>query len=141
MKMGCMDEATMILADAAHKDPEGLVHALGMGWTRVNLPTPPMVLITFLRVPFGDHQFRVVLQDDMGEPVTTSTGEPVQGEYETTLVRAAGSNQQAIHSDFTHLFRVGAGLPLEPGRIYQFVLTVDDRFLTARTLHANTKET
>lgn len=46
--------AIVLLAHSAHLDPNGTVHALGLGWTTTTTPTPQHALIVFVEVQWSE---------------------------------------------------------------------------------------
>lgn len=70
---------TVLLADAAQVDSRNKVHALGMGWTHTQAPSPPMAVVAFVELdpselPF-DLKFHLELHDSNKTPVTMLTPE------------------------------------------------------------------
>jgi hypothetical protein len=87
-------EAILLPASSAESAPNGLVHALGMGWSVTVSPTPPAALIVLLKVPWDQtnhrHGFRLSLVDGDGHGVmpgrdpSTGTAAPlyIEGTFE-----------------------------------------------------------
>ncbi|MGH3329096.1 MAG: DUF6941 family protein [Streptomycetales bacterium] len=126
-------QATLLLADAANRDADGKVNALGMGWSITSAPTPPMALIMLFKVPWDEtnrkHHLRLSLVDSDGQPVEVpapmGTGPiEVRGEFEAG--RPPGV-PKGTAIDMSQVVPVGPGIPLRPGHTYQWRLEIDDQ--------------
>jgi hypothetical protein len=124
-------EAHILLADAAQRDRNGKVHALGLGWSSTTTPLPPHAIILLLKVPWDQanqkHKFEVELVDEDGHPITTT------GPVGEQAVKVAGELESGrppglppgTPLDVALTFNIGAGLPLVPGR-YTWALKIND---------------
>jgi len=127
-------KVTMILADSAQAS-ESKLYILGGGWDFIGpAPSPSAIAMLFL-VPWDQtnrkHVFRLELVDSDGEPVVLPTPmggeEPVAvtGDFEVGRppgVPAGSSLNVPVAINF-------GPLPLEPGRRYEWRLTVDKQSL------------
>ncbi|MGH9136517.1 MAG: DUF6941 family protein [Acidimicrobiales bacterium] len=118
--------ATLILADAAQV-AEGKLYVLGGGWTFTGPAPAPMAIGCLIDVPWDQTNrkipFRIQLLDADGEPAELAGAGRVDinGQFETG--RPAGLPPG---SPITVPFAVNLGaLPLQPGRRYEWRLTLD----------------
>lgn len=114
-------EAHVFLADAAQVDNKGKLHALGLGWTTVGTPLPPMAVVVLIQVPWNKtnqkHNLSVELLDADGTPavVPGPAGDQslkVDGEFEAG--RPAGITPGS-DINLPMSFNISAGLALAPG--------------------------
>ncbi|MCP2321366.1 hypothetical protein APR12_006757 [Nocardia amikacinitolerans] len=105
---------TLITADSAQPDPTtAKVHALGIGWSWIGTPTPPMSIIAILDLNAADLEPAEItlvfdLVDAEDKPVSIEPGgEPLR--VEAVITPGHEANRMAIP------FTLGPGLPLEPG--------------------------
>jgi hypothetical protein len=134
-------EATLLLANSAEPTPTGTVSALGIGWSMISTPTPPVALVILIKVPWDvtnvKHELLLKLVDADGHDVmlgVTPFGDPapleIRGEFE--VGRPAGlPHGTAI--DQAMPINVGAGLPLVPGLSYEWRLIIDGEERAARS--------
>ncbi len=125
-------KAHLLLADAAQSDGQGKIGALGLGWTVTGTPTPPQAVVILLRVGWNEtnrrHNFQLSLLTADGEDAVTAPGplgeQPLRVEAEFEAGRPVGIPEG---SDIEHniAINVGAGLPLEQGRRYEWRLHID----------------
>lgn len=123
--------ATVLLADAASQDNSGKIHALGIGWSVTNTPTPPCALIVMFRVPWHGsnerHSFALKLVDADGRPVTVDQGgqeAPVGVEGHFEVGRPPGL-PAGTELDQNLCIPMGGGWALTPGSSYEWRLDVD----------------
>lgn len=122
----------VLLADSAQTDRQtGKVHALGLGWTSVVVPTTvPIAVIALLMFDTqeearGSHAVTLTLLDENGKPV------PVTLDGDTLVIRSEvlveDSRTLPEHGPVTSSFVVGLGpgIPLEPGHVYRWQAAVD----------------
>jgi hypothetical protein len=136
-------EAVLLLANAAEQpQPNGLVYALGLGWSVTGTPTPPSALVVLMKVPWDRsnerHEFELNLIDADGQPfeVSSSDGstEPlrIRGEFE--VGRPPGI-PKGTPLDHTMTFGLSQGIPLRPATTYEWRLVVDGEQLTSRAFY------
>ncbi|MCK0516984.1 hypothetical protein [Williamsia sp. DF01-3] len=118
-------ELTLLLADAAQADQHGKVHALGLAWTNVPTPTPPMAVIVLIdfeadEVP-ASVSLRIELQTEAGEVVVLAGGEPVRINAAATA-HALDEEKAGEQIRVPFSIQIGPGLPLPVG-LYQFEAT------------------
>lgn len=133
-------EAVLLLANSAEASPNGLVHALGLGWSVTSSPTPPAAVIVLLQVPWDQtnmrHKFRLSLVDADGHGVMLGqdplSGQPaplsIEGEFE------AGRPPGLPHGtpiDQQLTLNIGP-LPLPPGQAYEWRLEINGGDVAAR---------
>lgn len=125
--------ATVLLADAAQTDPQGKVHALGLGWTVTSSPTPPMALVVLIEVDWTESNrkfpFRAELLTADGHPVTTQTplGEqPVTLEGDFEAGRPPGI-PAGTPLAIPFAVNLGPGFPLVHGQRYEWRVHLDGR--------------
>jgi hypothetical protein len=128
-------EAILLLANSAEATPTGTVSALGIGWSVISAPTPPTAIVILIKVPWDrtnvKHQLRLRLTDADGSDVMMPqppTGEAVPLEVlaEFEVGRPPGL-PHGTDIDQAMALNIGAGLPLVPGRSYQWRLDIDER--------------
>lgn len=125
-------EAHVLLADFAQTDPTGKVHALGMGWSLTQSPTPPMAVIVIVKVGWDEtnrpHHMALSLVTADGEHAVTVPGPmgevplEVQGEFQ--VGRPAGLPEGST-IDHALAVNITQALLLEAGR-YEWRLMIDD---------------
>lgn len=135
-------EAVVLLANAAEANQNGLVNALGLGWSVTGTPTPPAAIVVMMKVPWTDtnqqHDFCLKLVDADGQEVmlgqNPQTGEvaPLQlvGQFE--VGRPPGL-PHGTSLDNALTINIGPGLPLVPGAIYQWRLEVNGSEVAAQS--------
>jgi hypothetical protein len=138
-------KVTMLLADAA-QEVGGKLYILGGGWSQTGPNPSPFAIAIKLEIPWdrANHQYK--LQLDLlgadGEPVEVPIGddgklEPIKLEMNFEAGRPSGLMpgtplDGALAINFSPL-------PLEPGKRYQWRLTVDGRDDEDWTLGFNTR--
>lgn len=127
-------KATLILADAAQHDPAGKVHALGLGWSVIGSPSPPIALVMLIDCPWDEtnqkHKMLIELVDADGRTVSFQNG-------------PLGDPQPAVHleAEFESgrppgfppgtpirqqmVVNMPGGMPLPVDQKYEFRLTID----------------
>lgn len=125
-------KAHILLADFAQADGQGKIGALGLGWSVTGTPTPPQAVIVLLRVGWTEanrpHKLEVSLLTADGENAVMAPGpfneQPLKVEATFEVGRPVGIPEG---SDIDHNLAVGigAGLPLEAGRRYEWRLSID----------------
>jgi hypothetical protein len=127
-------DATLLLANSAESTPVGTVSALGIGWSVVGTPTPPSAVIIFLKVPWDrtniKHSLQLKLLTADGHDVMfgqTPTGEaaPLEVIAEFEVGRPPGL-PHGTPIDQALPINIAPGLPLIPGQVYEWRLTVND---------------
>lgn len=115
-------ELTFLLADAAQADDRGKVSALGIGWTHVQTPTPPMALIAFADLEQDELPtevvFRFALRTANGESVIV----PGQGPFNVEVKVQTPPSENAYAGEPVRLpvsLQISAGMQLQPG-IHRF---------------------
>jgi hypothetical protein len=127
-------KATLMLADSAQTDPAGKVHALGLGWSNISTPSPPIALIAMLDIPWDQtntkHKLAIELLDGDGQPVSFENGPlgnavpAVQIEAEIEAGRPPGlSPGTPIRQSFA--IQIGPGMPLVAGQKYEFHMSIN----------------
>lgn len=126
-------KGTLILADAAQTDPSGKLHTLGLGWSVIGTPTPPMALVVLIDCPWDQanvkHKIEIDLLDADGHQVSFQTGplgdpQPavhIEAEFEAGRppgVPAGTPLRQGLS------LVLGPGFPLVGGQKYEFRLTI-----------------
>lgn len=133
-------EAVLLLANSAESH-DGMVSALGLGWSITGSPTPPMALVLLMKVPWDQtnqpHQVQIRLvdadgqapllsQDDHGNPA------PIQIEGEFEVGRPPGiPHGTAI--DNSLVLPLPPGMPLDRGVTYEWRVEVDGDVVAARS--------
>jgi hypothetical protein len=135
-------EATLLLANSAEAGPNGTVSALGIGWSITGTPTPPIALVLLIKVPWDQtnvkHRLTLKLVDSDGHDVmlgqTQLGGDPapllIDGEFE--VGRPPGL-PHGTPIDQAMPITIGPGLPLIPGRGYQWRLEIDGDAVASRS--------
>ncbi|WP_227985590.1 hypothetical protein [Nocardia spumae] len=114
---------TVITADSAQRDPVGKVHALGLNWSWVVTPTPPMSVVIVIDPDTADElltTFKLVAEliDANDEPATFGrSAEPLRAYIDATADEPSARMMLA--------FNVAPGIPLSPGR-YSWRVTDSD---------------
>lgn len=126
-------DARILLADYAQVDPNGKVHAIGLGWTRTTTPVGNMGIIVILEFDQdeaeGHHTADVTLLDEDGFPAQLEQpeGDDVQPRFSARFTIGPIKDEK---SDFpiTHPFAVNLppGMPVEAGGIYTWQVSIDD---------------
>lgn len=127
-------EAVVLLANAAESGSNGLVNALGLGWSVTVTPTGPAAIVVLMKVPWTEtnqqHRFTLKLVDADGQDVllgqNPQTGEsaPLQLEGQFEVGRPPGlPHGTALDNALT--INIGPGLPLTPGATYQWRLEIN----------------
>lgn len=126
-------KATLILADAAEAS-NGKISVLGMGWSVIGSPTPPIALIVVIDVPWDQtnvkHKLEIDLLDADGKAVSFQQGPlgqqlpavHIDAEFETGRPPGVPSGTP-LREALT--IGLGPGMPLKPGEKYEFHLTID----------------
>jgi hypothetical protein len=122
-------KATLLLADSAQA-VEGKLYVLGGGWSLTGPQPAPMAIALKVDVPWDQanmlHRWRLELVDADGEQVVLGEGDEggaVEIEQEFEVGRPAGV-KPGTPLDFVVAINIQP-LPLEPGRLYAWVLTID----------------
>src|SRR3954451_13840437 len=88
-----MDDDALLLANSALQSPDGLISALGIGWSVTTSPTSPCALLLFVKVPWDQtnvkHRAVLDLLDADGAPALLDGG-PVQVTMEFETGRPPG---------------------------------------------------
>lgn len=128
-------KATLLLADSAQADPNGKVHGLGVGWSMIATPTPPMAIIVLIDCPWDQtnmkHQLTIDLVDADGRPVSfeqDSLGSPepavhIEADFESGRPPGIPAGTP-LRQPF--VINLGPGLPLTPGQKYEFRISIND---------------
>ena len=134
-------DVTLLLANSAEGTAVGTVSALGIGWSITGTPTPPTAVIIFIKVPWDQtnmqHQLKLSLVDADGNAVMlaqTPMGEPAP--LEVTADFEVGRPPGLPHGtsiDQALPINIGAGLPLIPGQMYQWRVSINGKDLAARS--------
>lgn len=66
-------EFKLILAQAAHADPNGTLHMLGAGWSVTSTPTAPQAIALLIKVPWDRANEKLALTLEL----LTADGQPV----------------------------------------------------------------
>jgi hypothetical protein len=125
-------KVNLMLADAAQV-AEGKLNILGGGWSFI-APEGPFAVCGIIDIPWDRathwHSLRLELIDDDGEPVLI----PVEGEQESQPFSfeppryrpsIAPYAKPGTSIGWPFALSIGPGLPLEPGRTYEFRLTIN----------------
>lgn len=128
-------KATLLLADSAQADPNGKVHGLGVGWSMIGTPTPPMAIVVLIDCPWDQtnmkHQLTIDLVDADGRAVSfqqDALGNPepavhIEADFESGRppgIPAGTPLRQPL------VINLGPGLPLTPGQKYEFRIAIND---------------
>lgn len=125
-------QATLLLANAAEQ-PNGLLYAMGLGWSVTSAPTPPAALVVMLKVPWDQanqsHSFALRLVDADGHdfniapsPGAAAQALAIDGSFE--VGRPPGI-PRGTALDHNMTFTLVGGIPLTPASSYEWRLTVD----------------
>lgn len=124
-------KVTMLLADAA-QEVGGKLYILGGGWSQTGPNPVPTAIAIKLEIPWdrANHPYKLELDllDADGQPVHAPAGsggepQPIRIEMGVETGRPPGL-QPGIPLDSAVAINLGP-LPLEPGKRYQWRLTVD----------------
>lgn len=121
----------LFLADAAQSGPDGKAHALGLGWTFTSSPTAPMALVVLMDVDWSetdrDIPVRIDLVDEDGGPVSVQlpgqAARTVEIGFGVRVARPPG-HPEGVPIRWTQAVQL-PGLPLPPGRRFQWRVSVD----------------
>lgn len=135
----------LLLADSGEVDPNGKLHALGIGWTSTVSPTPPMVVILILQIMPTE-------TDILGHPLTinvsirTQDGEqfldtdpdggshPIQIQGDA-MINPSAELQAGLPISTSLVLPIGPGIPLLERRLYSWDVAItakeDDRALAS----------
>lgn len=123
--------AIVFLADFAQQDPVNKVHAIGIGWSVTQTPTPPQAVVALVHVPWTQTNeqlgFQLALTDGDGRPVEVDAGagvQPIMIEGGFEIGRPAGI-PHGTEIELPIVVNIPAGLPLQPGSRYVWRLYVD----------------
>jgi hypothetical protein len=135
-------EATLLLANSA-EDHDGMVSALGLGWSMTASPTPPMALVLLMKVPWdqtnqphkvqiklvdSDGQAPLIGQDDKGNPA------PIQIDGQFEVGRPPGiPHGTAI--DNSLVINLPPGMLLNAGTTYEWRVEVDGDEVATRSFY------
>lgn len=116
---------TVLTADYAQADDRGKLHAIGLAWNTVSSPLPPHGVGIVFEVDWHEgettHLFSLDLVDEDGRPVALGSDGValVHLESQFEVGRPAGAIRG---TPLTQVFAVNfpGGMPLEPGRRYQY---------------------
>lgn len=120
----------VLLADSAQVDPNGKVHALGLGWTATVSPTPAAAVVVFMWAGWTEanqpFDFRGELVDSDGNPGIAENKEPVAFWGRTEVGRPPGL-PEGSELMTPLVVAVDAGLMLRPGQRYEWRKSVQTR--------------
>jgi len=124
-------KVTLMLADAAQA-ADGKLYIMGGGWSVIGPDPAPTAIAVYIQVPWDRtnvrHSFRLDLVDSDGQPIAfpdqTGLEQPVVigGDFE--VGRPVGV-KPGSYIDVPLAINIGP-LPLDPGRQYEWRLTVDE---------------
>ncbi|SHY61702.1 Uncharacterised protein [Mycobacteroides abscessus subsp. bolletii] len=116
-------ELTFLLADAAQADERGKVSALGIGWTNLPTPTPPIALFAFADLEQDELPaelvFRFALRDASGGTVIVPGEGPFNIEVKSQAKAGGDHSKTGEPVRVPVSLQISAGIPLEPG-LYRF---------------------
>lgn len=121
----------VMLADFAQVDSSGKVHAIGLGWAQTSVPTGMVAVIALIEFEPGEaltkRTVELTLQDEAGKTVEVDLG---SAPIPLRIAAEVRPNQPEGLPPGTPLtaplaINVGAGLPLEPGRLYSWRVIID----------------
>jgi Family of unknown function (DUF6941) len=123
------DDVVLVPANAAeHNQLQGLVSALGLGWSVTSSPTPPFAIIIFIKVPWDvanvRHRAVLDLLTSDGDPAHDVTGLPLNALIEFETGRPPGLTP-GTPIDWTQALNI-ASISLEPG-CYEWRLEIDGK--------------
>lgn len=131
-------EATLLLANSAEAHSQnGMVNALGLGWSVTGTPTPPAALVLMVKVPWDQtnvrHKVELALVDQDGHPATIND----QGD----IIRIDGSFEAGRPAgiipgtpiDAAVVINLSAGMALTPGAAYQWRVEIDGVVVASRS--------
>lgn len=124
--------ATILLADSAEA-VNGKVYALGLGWSQTSAPTTPMAVVMLFKVPWTDAKRKIAVRVELldadghpvefGEPDGLGRSQTLAFDAELEVPRPVGvPHGTPIDASSTAFI---PPLPLQPGRAYEFRMTVD----------------
>jgi hypothetical protein len=119
-------KALVLLADSAQVDDRGKVYALGLGWSHIGSPTPPIAVVCIIDLEqhevLSDLTVQLELRDANGHVVQLPSETP--GEERPFILRTVlqvkrdkGVSEEPIM--VPGVFQIGPGLALDPG-MYSF---------------------
>lgn len=134
-------EGSILLANSAEMSSNGGISALGLGWQQTVTPTPPIAIIMLIEVPWDlanrKLPIELVLVDEDGhapllnqDPMGNQAPVSIDGEIEVGRpVGAKPGSTLPLNQTFT----LGPGLPLVPGKTYQWKLTIAGDLVATRS--------
>jgi len=131
-------ETTLLLANSAEGHAQnGMVNALGLGWSVTGTPTPPAALVLMVKVPWDQtnvqHQVVLVLVDQDGHPASINEqggNIRIDGSFE------AGRPTGIIPGtpiDASLVINLTPGMLLTPGAAYQWRVEIDGEVVASRS--------
>ena len=128
-----LNRVALVLADASESHG-GKVSLLGGGWSLTTAGSTPTSLAAFFEFSGdeegADHTFSFALTHDDGSPVVlkTATGESSPLIIAGQFTIGPHSSDVPAGAPYTAAAQISMGpLPLEPGHIYRWQLTLDGR--------------
>lgn len=129
-------EAILLLANSAENN-NGMVSALGLGWSTTGTPTPPAALVLLLKVPWDQtnmpHNVVIDLVDADGQPFVApgeQDGLKMEGQFE--VGRPPGL-PHGTPIDNALVLGLGPGIPLNAGVTYQWRVEIDGEMVASRS--------
>ena len=129
-------KVTLLLADSA-QEVGGKLYILGGGWSNI-APGAPFAIAGKIEVPWNlgaeEHEFRLELLDIDGHPVMVEVvQEDAEGEPRSEPIALGGKFATGIPAgikpgtplDGAFAINLGPGMPLEPGKRYEWRLSID----------------
>ena len=129
-------EAVLLLANSA-ENHEGMVSALGLGWSTTSTPTPPCALVLLLKVPWDQtnikHKVTLELVDSDGRSVSPDEGlDPLRIEAEFEVGRPPGL-PPGTPIDNALVLNLGPGMRLTAGQGYQWRVEIGGEIAASRS--------
>ncbi|MGB7146938.1 hypothetical protein [Mycobacterium sp.] len=119
----------LLLADAAQVDAQAKIHTLGLGWTHIPTPTPPIAIVSVVElqpeeVPTAFEIKFELLDADKLPAVLPPDARGESGAFSvtgnTSAVWAENAPEWQFHEPMFVPFAltIGPGIPLDPGTYY-----------------------
>ena len=127
-----IEDVTLLLANSAEQAPNGLISALGIGWSVTSSPTAPSAVILLVKVPWDitniPHKAVLNLLDGDGQPVHVN-GNQIEVVIDFETGRPPGL-KPGTPIDWAQALTLPS-IPIPPGR-YVWRLVIDETYSTTR---------
>jgi len=125
-------KVNLMLADSAQV-ADGKLYVLGAGWSMI-VAGGPFAVCGIIDIPWSEatawHKLRLELIDADGEPVCVPTaddevGNPIVVEHPPYRATITPHVEPGSSLQWPFAVNVGPGIPLEPGSLHEWRLTID----------------